>query len=158
MPIATRLGPWLIGTVKDTTGTTAGTIRNIGATAVSQNKAIAFNDAANTVAFVLPAGSIIQNFQILATTAFTTGSTATITIAVNGTNIVNAQTITVGSTGITAVPGVGGVNPGLVANVGPTDAVITYTIAAATAGAGFLTVAYIVRNPDGSYAPTSFTA
>ena len=37
MGIATHLGPWLLGTVKDTSGTTAGTVRNIGATMVTQS-------------------------------------------------------------------------------------------------------------------------
>jgi len=36
MGFATHLGPWLLGTVKNTTGTTAGTIRNMGATTVAQ--------------------------------------------------------------------------------------------------------------------------
>ena len=36
MAFATRLGPWLLGTVKNTTGTTAGTINNLGATIVAQ--------------------------------------------------------------------------------------------------------------------------
>ena len=36
MGFASHLGPWLLGTVKNTTGTTAGTIRNMGATIVAQ--------------------------------------------------------------------------------------------------------------------------
>ena len=36
MGFATHLGPWLLGTVKDTTGTTAGTIRNTGCTTVAR--------------------------------------------------------------------------------------------------------------------------
>ena len=36
MGFATHLGPWLLGTVRNTTGTTVGTIENCGATVVSQ--------------------------------------------------------------------------------------------------------------------------
>ena len=36
MGFATHLGPWLLGTIKNTTGTTVGTIENLGATVVSQ--------------------------------------------------------------------------------------------------------------------------
>ena len=44
MGFATHLGPWLLGTVKNTTGTTAGTIRNTGATVVAQPITIGFAD------------------------------------------------------------------------------------------------------------------
>jgi len=157
MGIATHLGPWLLGTVKDTTGTTAGLIRNIGATAVSQSKAIAFGDAASTVAFVLPAGAIIQNFQILATTAFGAG---TIVISVGGSAVTGSFTLptTTVVTPLTGTNGLGSSNPSIVANVGTTDAIVTYTMTSATLGSGILTVAYIVRNADGTTAPTSFTA
>ena len=36
MGFATHLGPWLLGTVKNTTGTTAGLVRNTGDTVVAQ--------------------------------------------------------------------------------------------------------------------------
>ena len=39
MAVATHLGPWMLGTVKDTTGTTAGLIRNVGSTVSTQSKA-----------------------------------------------------------------------------------------------------------------------
>ena len=37
MGFATHLGPWLLGTVKNTTGTTAGTVCNTGCTVVAQS-------------------------------------------------------------------------------------------------------------------------
>ena len=153
MAVATHLGPWLLGTVKDTTGTTAGTIRNIGATATAQFKAVVYTDTtAQTLLAVLPAGAAIQNVQFLVTTAYGT-ATPTFTILVNGTAISAAtSTIAFGSTGITSIP-LATTSPGLVANVGTTDAIVSFTQAAAssTAGAGVLSIAYIVRNADGTY-------
>jgi 2,4-dienoyl-CoA reductase-like NADH-dependent reductase (Old Yellow Enzyme family) len=44
---------------------------------------------------------------------------------------------------------------GLIANVGSTDAIVTYTLASATTGAGTIVVAYVVRNSDGSAYPSA---
>ena len=102
MAVATHLGPWLLGTVKDTTGTTAGLIRNIGATPVIQTKTVAYADTtAQTVLAVIPAGSMIQNLQFMATTAYTTTG-PTFTIFVNGVQInTGAALSVVGSSGLT---------------------------------------------------------
>lgn len=155
MGFATHLGPWLLGTVKDTTGTTAGTIRNTGTTTVSQEKQILYNDAATTQAFVLPAGAMITDIQLQTTVAFTSGSTATITVVVGGVTVVN---------GVTAPSAIGVTRPAVdstlaavsaVQNVGVTDALVTYTIANGTAGAANLVVVYAVQNSDGSAYPAS---
>ena len=58
MGFATHLGPWGTGTVKDTTGTTAGTVRNVGLMVLSQSADLPAAAGATTVA-VLPAGSQI---------------------------------------------------------------------------------------------------
>ena len=158
MAFATHLGPWLLGTVKNTTGTTAGTIRNTGATAVAQFKAVAYADTtANTLLAVLPAGASIQNIQYLITTAYTT-TNPTLTVYVNGTAITAAITIAspaVTATGIASLA-IGTTNPALVANVGTTDALVTFTHAngGGTTGAGILSIAYIVKESDGSTSPT----
>ena len=153
MAVATHLGPWLLGTVKDTTGTTAGTIRNIGATAAAQFKSVSYSDtAANTVLAILPAGSAIQNIQYLITTAFATAN-PTITIYVNGTAITAAITIAspiLGATGVASLA-IGTTGAALVANVGPTDAVVSFSQTGGSAGAGVISIAYIVRNADGTY-------
>jgi hypothetical protein len=153
MAVATHLGPWLLGTVKDTTGTTAGTIRNVGATATAQFKAVVYTDTtANTVLAVLPAGAAIQNVQFITTTAYGV-TTPAFTIYVNGTAISASVSGTAfGSTGIVSIA-LATTNPGLVANVGTTDAIVSFTQAAASAsaGAGVLSIAYIVRNADGTY-------
>jgi hypothetical protein len=152
MGIATHLGPWLLGTVKNTTGTTAGTIRNLGYTQSMQNAAVAYNDTAATRAFVLPAGSIIYEMYLYQSGAtFTSGTTGTFTVYVNGTQVAQLS-ITTGTAGIL------GLNPdtqartALFANVGSSDAIITYTPATLSAGSGQLVIAYGVRNPDSTSA------
>ncbi len=155
MAVATHLGPWLLGTVKDTTGTTAGTIRNVGATPNAQFKAVAYADTtAQTLLAVLPAGAAIQNVQYLITTAYTT-TNPTLTILVNGTAITAAITVASPAAGATGVASLalGTTRPDLVANVGTTDAIVSFTQAngGGTTGAGVLSIAYVVRNSDGTY-------
>jgi hypothetical protein len=155
MGIASRLGPWLIGTVKDTTGTVAGTVRNMGVTHSLQSRAVAYGDTtAQTVLAAIPAGSYIQQVQYLITTAYTT-TNPTFTIFVNGTAVTAAITIASPAAGATGVANfaLATTNPGLVANVGTTDAVISFTQTngGGGTGAGVLNISYIVRNPDGTY-------
>ena len=67
MGFATHLGPWLLGTVKNTTGTTAGTIQNTGATMVAQTVKLNMVDATSATAitcFTLPAGAHIVDFIV----------------------------------------------------------------------------------------------
>lgn len=154
MGTATHLGPWLLGTVKDTTGTTAGTIANVGVTSVMQTKAVAYADTtAQTRAFVIPAGSLIDSISFIITTAYTT-TAPTFTIFVNGTAITTA-TLLAGLSGTQAIA-LGTANPSLVANVGTSDAVIAFTQAngGGGTGAGTLVIHYAVRNPNGTYTAT----
>lgn len=156
MGLATHLGPWLLGTVRNTTGTTAGTIRNLGATSVSQTKAVAFGDAAASQAFVLPAGSMITSIQLMQTTTYTSGTSGTFTVLLNASQI-GQLTITTGTAGILSITPDTAARTAVFANVGTTDAIITYTGATLSAGAGVLVVNYVVRQSDGTYLPTSFT-
>jgi len=158
MGFATHLGPWLLGTVKNTTGTTSGTIRNTGATVVSQSKAIVYTDTtAATQAFTIPAGSMILTASFNTTVAYAT-TTPTIALFSNAVAINTAASISAfTTTGVTALAlgnnsAAGAV---LVSNVGTTDAIITFTQAnvTATSGAGFLVLTYIVRNSDGTSTP-----
>jgi hypothetical protein len=161
MGLATHLGPWLLGTVKNTTGTTAGTVRNVGACPCIQTKTVAYGDTtAQTTLAVIPAGSYIQNVQYVINTSYTT-TNPTFTIYCNGSQIGGGSVIAspaAGATGVAAIP-LGGSNPNLVLNVGTADAVISFTQSngGGTTGAGTLVIAYVVRNADGTYAPTSFT-
>ena len=154
MGFATHLGPWLLGTVKNTTGTTAGTIRNTGCTNVTQNATVAYNTSAATQVAVVPAGAIITGILILQTTTFTSGSSGTVTVLANGTALASA-TITTGTAGVLTLNGTAG-QMATWSNVGTTDAIITYTPATLSAGAGTLVIEYSVRNSDGGQYQTTF--
>lgn len=141
MGIATHLGPWLLGTVKDTTGTTAGTVRNTGATMVTQSVALVPSVA---VTLMLPAGAMIHAIQSL----MTTGAVGTPNVTVGGVIVGTLSTAAGFNTlSVTAA------NVGTIANVGATDALLSYTATAASAGT--LSVAYTVRNADGTSVPAS---
>lgn len=159
MGFATHLGPWLLGTVKNTTGTTAGTIRNMGATIVAQSAPILFTDiTAGTTAFTLPAGAQILFAQFNTTVAYAT-TTPTYALFVNGTAINTAANGSVfTNTGVVNLL-IGNNNAAgavLCDNVGATDALITFTQAnvTATSGAGVLTLTYVVRGSDGAANPS----
>jgi hypothetical protein len=159
MGFASHLGPWLLGTVKNTTGTTAGTIRNMGATVVSQSVAVVYTDiTAGTYAFTIPAGSQILDAQFNTTVAYAT-TTPTYALFANGTAINTAANGSVfTNTGIVNLL-LGNNNAAaavLCANVGTGDAIITFTQAnvTATSGAGILTMRYVVKQSDGTANPS----
>jgi hypothetical protein len=160
MGFATHLGPWLLGTVKNTTGTTAGTIRNMGATVVTQTKDILYTDiTAATVAFTIPAGSQILTAQFNTTVAYATttptyalfSNAVAINTAANGSVFTNTGIVNILLGNNSAAAAV------LCNNVGTSDAIITFTQAnvTATSGAGVLTITYVVKGSDGVANPTS---
>jgi hypothetical protein len=151
MGFATHLGPWLLGTVKNTTGTTVGTIRNMGATVVSQSTNVVYGTLTGN-AFVLPAGAQVTHVTIVTTTVFSAATT--LKLSIGGVDFTTTGTIT----------SVGGVNlnanattPGGWLNVGSTDAQVTYTMAGTSLSTGEATVfiMYVVRGSDGSANPAS---
>ena len=153
MAFASHLGPWLLGTVKNTTGTTAGTVRNMGATIVAQT----FNLTAAQVAAgsgtlgYIPAGATVTAVQFLTTTLFASATTLKATIA--GTDVATATTIT--SAGTYPITIAATFTP-TQANVGATDASIAYTATGSSStGAVTVIVTYIVRGSDGSSNPAS---
>ena len=163
MGLATHLGPWLLGTVKNTTGTTAGTLRNTGAAIVAQSIPVLYTDiTAGTYAFTLPAGSQILSASFTTTVAYAT-TTPTYALLANGVAINTASNGSVfTNTGVVqlALGNNNAAGAALCANVGTTDAIITFTQAnvTATSGAGVLTLTYVVRQSDGTYVSTAFTA
>ena len=154
MGIATHLGPWLLGTTRYTTGTTAAEVRNTGATIVSQDKAVLFNDADATTAFSLPAGSRLVSLQFITTDAFDAATTITLSLA--GTAITGATTVTDAGL-VEFAPVASDAVATLWANTGAVDKFLTYTVAqgASTNGAGVLVANYVVRNADGTMYQTS---
>ncbi len=159
MGFATHLGPWLLGTVKNTTGSTSGTLRNLGATVVSQSKAILYTDiTAATVAFTIPAGSQILTAVFNTTVAYATttptyalfSNAVAINTAANGSVFANTGIVNILLGNNSAAAAV------LCNNVGTTDANITFTQAnvTATSGAGVLTITYVVKGSDGAANPS----
>jgi hypothetical protein len=150
MGFATHLGPWLLGTVKNTTGTTAGSIRNMGATSVTQVAPVVFGTLTGT-AVVLPAGSMITDIKVVTTTVFSAATTCKLSIG--GTDFTTTGTIT--SVGSVAL-GANATTPGGWLNVGATDAIVTYTLAgtALTTGAAVIQISYVVLASDGTFNPS----
>lgn len=158
MGFATHLGPWLLGTVKNTTGTTVGTVANTGATVVAQTDNLtAANVAALTGSLgAIPAGSCITGVQFITTTLFASATTLKITIA--GVDYATASTIT--AAGVIVVAASATFAP-VAANVStttpPTDALVTFTATGTSAtGAVTIVITYVVRGSDGAMAPTVF--
>jgi hypothetical protein len=180
MGMATHLGPWLLGTVKNSTASmtatnaAAGLVRNTGVTQVAQSVAITFSNAtfgAATPAFVLPAGTMITDAHILLDTAFTGGtvSAATLKYSIGGTDITTAPSVfsTLGNINLPTAAtqaaafmwrNVSTTNTTTGAT-GTSDVVVNYTItltgAGPTTGSATLVIQYVVRNPDGSATPAS---
>ena len=164
MAIATHLGPWVLGTVKNTTGTTAGTLRNTGATAVSQTNTLAYTDTTAKTLFVLPAGAMIFNFLIDTTAAFNATTNNVITIQTSGGTSLATVTGTAANIGVGRATTQYAITNASIAswiNVGSTDLIVQAIFAgtgtAASTGTAYIHCLYSVRNADGTYTPTSFT-
>jgi hypothetical protein len=173
MGFATHLGQWLLGTVKNTTGTTVGTIENLGATIVSQtfkkNYAGQAASATTDTLCVLPAGSQIVDIKIDTLVAFTGSTAANLQIGDGttadlfwaSTNVTTQGRLAytgaaaklanwAGATSTAAPNGIG---------IGATDvkliATMTPTVAAVTVGTVQYTVMYVVANSNGAQYPAS---
>ena len=154
MGLASHFGPWRLGTVPNTTGTTAGTIRNMGATIVAQKANIAYDTTTGT-AFVIPAGAVITNVAFYSTTAFT-GTSPTLKVTIAGTDVTTANAFTSGTAfnGSLALAQTAAA-AGVLSNVGTTDALIAYTATEAstlTTGSVVVLIEYVVRDSNGNSA------
>lgn len=166
MGTATHLGPWLLGTVKDTTGTTAGSIRNIGATTVSQTATVAFGAITTSPTaqnlFTLPAGAKIIRFGVEVVTALSGGSVSNCGVTIGNSGTANKYVTTFNTTTSSVKVPQATIDAAMVVaetnNIGTSDVSIYGTFTAATgnptAGSIVVTVEYIVRNADGTYTNT----
>ena len=145
MGTVTFTGPIKAGDVLNTTGTTAGTIKNVGFVAMAQTASItqAGTATAYATSIVIPAYSHILNIQFLTTTAWD-GVAATISIGTSATSneLVSLQSLgTIGQA--SAGPGTSATRTGLWSNTGSSD-IIIYALSTNTgAGVGDLVVRYI---------------
>lgn len=148
MGVATHLGPWLLGTNRYTTGTTADTTRNTGATVVAQTNTLGFADTTGN-AVALPAGALIVGISFITTATF--NAATTVKLSIGGVDITGSLTVT--TAGVATFTAASTAAAALLwSNVGPVDTFVTYTVAGTglTAGAGTLVIQYVVRQSNGS--------
>jgi hypothetical protein len=152
MGFATHLGPWLLGSNKNTTGTTAALTRTTGCTVVSQSADVVFGTLTGNL-IAVPAGSQIVDIKVVTTTVFSAATTCVLNIG--GTAFTTTGTVT--SVGSIAL-GANATTPGGWLNVGSVDTFISYTLAGTslTTGAATIIVTYAVRNSDGGQFQTTF--
>ena len=173
MGFATHLGPWLLGTVRNTTGTTVGSIENLGATIVSQtfkkNYTGQAASATTDTICVLPAGAQIVDIFVDTLVAFTGSTAANLTIGDGttanlywATSDITAQgrlAITNAASKLANWAGAATAASPNGAGIGATDvkvvATLTPTVAAVTAGTVQYTVMYVVANSNGAQFPAS---
>jgi hypothetical protein len=173
MGFATHLGPWLLGTVKNTTGTTAGTIQNTGSSVVSQTKKVVYNGAVytadtTTTLFTLPAGAQIDSIHIDTLVAFTGSTAANMSLGITGSTALYWASTDITTQGRLANTGAAAklgnwagaastASPNGI-GVGPTDvtiiATLRPTIADVTLGTVQYTVIYTVADSTGAQSPS----
>ena len=143
-------GPVRAGTVRNTTGTTAGTVDNTGCVSLSQAVQIGYAAGTTTVGW-LPAGSQITSINFDVTTAYV-GSPA-LTIG-NGSTANQFWT----STTLSSAGRLATTNAALANwyNIGTTDVPVVITLGSGgSAGAANVTVVYTQKASDGSEVPAS---
>lgn len=169
MPFATHLGPWLLGTVKETTGTNAqlGQIRNTGATTVSQSATVAFSAMTTSPTaqnlFTIPAGAKIIRFNVEKLVAISGGGVTAVNTTFGTSTTANAYSTSVDIGLTTAQTARSVLDPALVSsatnNIGTTDQSVFGTFTAVTgnptAGSVVVTIEYVVRAADGSAFPAT---
>ena len=151
MGFASHLGVWRTGTVKDTTGTTPGTVSNMGLMVLSQSTAIPAAAGATVVA-VLPAGSQILNIYVNTTTVFSAATTLTIGDGTTANKYLTSTTIT--SVGLISTE-TGNLVGTEINNIGTSDVLVTATTSgSAVTGAATVTVVYVQKNSNGTATPS----
>ena len=145
MGTSTFTGPIKAGDVLNTTGTTAGTVKNVGFVMMAQTAAITQAGTATAVStgIVIPAYSHIVQIQMLNTVGFS-GVSSNISLGTSATATELVAATSVANIGITALtPGTDATRSALWSNVGASD-VIVYALSTNTgAGVGDLVVRYI---------------
>ena len=135
MATTTFTGPIKAGDVLDTTGTTPGSVKNVGYSVMAQSAPVTNVATANTTTIVIPAASQILSIQIFITAAFAT------TLQIGDTTSASRYTAaTAATTGVLTF------TPGTIANwidVGTNDSIIKVTAGATGTGVGIVTVTYL---------------
>ena len=143
MGITTFTGPIKAGSVLNTTGTTAGTIKNVGFVAMAQTASITQDGTATAYAtsIVIPAYSHILNIQFLNTTAWATTNTLSVGTSATANELVASVAMIQGQ--VSAGPGTDATRTALWSNTGATDIIIYVKSTNAGVGVGDIIVRYI---------------
>ena len=143
MGTTTFTGPITAGDVLDTTGTTPGTIRNVGFVAMVQTAAItqAGTTTAYATSIVIPAYSHILNIQFLNTTAWAATNTLSVGTSTTATELVATVNMIQGQ--VSAGPGTDATRTANWSNTGSSDIIIYVKSTNAGAGVGDIVVRYI---------------
>lgn len=145
MGTSTFTGPIKAGDVLDTTGTAAGSVKNVGYVMMVQTAPItqAGTATATATSICIPAYSHIVNIQVMATVAWS-GAASTISLGTSATATELVSGGSLAAIGLDALtPGTDATRTAKWTNVGASD-VIIYALSANTgAGVGDLVVRYI---------------
>jgi hypothetical protein len=143
MGTTTFTGPIKAGDVLNTTGTTPGTVKNVGFVAMAQTAAItqAGSATAYKTTIVIPAYSHILNIQFLNTTAWATTNTLSVGTSASANELVASVAMIQGQ--VSAGPGTDATRTALWSNTGATD-IFIYVLSTNTgAGVGDIVVRYL---------------
>ena len=147
MSTTTFTGPIKAGDVLNTTGTTAGTVKNVGFVEMVQFAAVTQSATAAATTIVIPANSLITSIDLFVTAAWTSATTTyTISVGTSATATELVAATNANAIGfLSLTPGTDATRTGVWLNTGTTDDIIYVLSGAlsATAGTGTLVVRYI---------------
>ena len=144
MGTTTFTGPIKAGDVLNTTGTTAGTVKNVGFCVMAQSAVItqAASATAYQTSIVIPANSHVISIGVAATAAWSATDTLSVGTTTSANELVAATSIS--AVGLTALtPGTDATRTAKWIDVGTTDVIIYVDSGSTGTGAGVLTVVYV---------------
>lgn len=147
MGIVTFTGPVKAGNVLNTTGTTVGSLKNVGFTEMTQQVAITQSATAASTVIVIPANSTVTSIDVFVTTAWSSATTTyTLSVGTSATATELVAATNANAIGRLALsPGTDATRTALWVNVGTTDVQIFVKSGAPDTipGAGTIVVRYI---------------
>jgi hypothetical protein len=147
MGTSTFTGPLKAGDVLNTTGTTAGTIKNVGFVEMTQQVAVVQSATAAATTIVVPANSTVIAIDLFVTTVWSSATTTyTVSLGTSATATELVAATNANAIGRLALnPGTDATRTGAWVNVGTSDVIIYVKSGAPDTipGAGTLVVRYI---------------
>ena len=150
MGTTTFTGPVKAGNVLDTTGTTVGSIKNVGFCLMAQSADIVQSTTSAQTAITIPANSTIVAIDVLVDTAWSSATTTyTLSVGTSSTATELVAATNANAVGLLSLnPGTDATRTGVWQDVGTSDIAVWVDSGApsATPGAGKLIVTYIQAN------------